>query len=66
MFDLRNQFEAVDKSKVLVQILELIVKWLMFKSLKTAFSEMLGWVLLNRTQYFIIYSFAPQDDPGSF
>jgi hypothetical protein len=26
---------------------------------------MLGWVLLNRNRYFIIYSFSPQDDPDS-
>jgi hypothetical protein len=26
------------------------------QSLKTAFSEELGWILLNRTRYFIIYT----------
>ncbi len=36
------------------------------QSWKIAFSEELGWVSLNRTRYFLIYSFAPQDDPGSF
>jgi hypothetical protein len=35
-----------------------------YLSLKTGFSEMLAWVFLNRTWYFIIHSFALQDDWG--